>query len=165
MASGVRAHHQVASSVEDLQVDAAVELLDEVREKQQIPGSAKANRQDLTRRAFMSYAVGLAISRPDLSLPDNRPLSVSYFEIGFGTETFAGEGDQNEQGPAVCRNRPFPVTIAPEAVKFAASQRVLKETGLEGFAGRGPVRVDCRVRIRCDLPTSASGKCEPQEEK
>jgi hypothetical protein len=83
----------VASLVEDLQVDAAAELLDEVREKEQVPASTKANRQDITRRACMPYAVGLAISWPDLSLPDNGLLAIPYLEIGLGTETFASEGD------------------------------------------------------------------------
>jgi hypothetical protein len=155
----------MASLVEDLQVDAAAELLDEVREKEKVSVSTKANGQDLTRRAFMPDAVGLTISWPDLSLPDNRLLGVSYLEIGLGTETFAGEGDQNEQAPAVGRNRPFPLSIAPEAMKFTAGQRVLKDPGLEGFTGRGPLRVDCRVCIRCDLFTSASGNGEPQEEE
>ena len=75
----------MASLVEDLQVDAAAELLDEVREKDKVSASTKKNGQDLTLRAFVPYAVGLAISWPDLSLPDNRLLAVSYLEIGLGT--------------------------------------------------------------------------------
>jgi hypothetical protein len=155
----------VACVVENLQVDAAAEFLDEVGEKENVSASTKVNGQVPTRRAFVPYAVSLVLSPPDLSLPDNRPLGISYLEIGLGTETFAGAGDQNEQAPTVRRNRPVPLSIAPEAVKFTAGQRVLKEPGLEGFTGRAPVRAESRVRIRRDLFTSAPGKGDPEEEE
>jgi len=164
MASRVRAHHQTASLVKDLQIDAAAEFLDEVRKKEQISASTKVNGQNLTHRTFVTYAEGLTISRPDLSLPENRLPGVSYFEIGLGTKTFASDGDQDEQAPAVRRNRPLPLSIAPEAVEFTARQRVLKDAGLEGFAGRGFARINCRVCIRRALFTPASNDREPEEE-
>jgi hypothetical protein len=69
MASRVRALHPITLLVEDLQVDAAAEFLDKVRDKERVSVSTEANGQGPVPWVFKTYTMGLAISLSDLSLP------------------------------------------------------------------------------------------------
>jgi hypothetical protein len=159
----VRACYQATSFIEDLEVDAAAELLDEVSDHKKLPGATKSKGEHLTSGILESYAVGLFVTWQDISLPEDGLLGVRNLEIGLGTQAVAREGDKNEQLPAIDRCRPVPLTIAPDAVKRTAGHWILREPRPESVTRRGPVRPGNRACVRCHTFTSTPGNEQTQE--